>query len=204
MFDESILNGQILNARSLADKTNNYCISLMGSPKIDITEISNTENQFLLPIYQNFLAKFPNFNEGVVHIDPKGYYTPIDDGSYGCATVRRLPFSNQRVIAVADMRHCALFKKDNLAIFFHGVTKTAYGYKFISKKFYIKPIPGISAGTHEILFQSKNSSEYYKEEYDDFDENSRVYMTMKSEYEAKEAVNSETYSQSTRNYNDDE
>jgi hypothetical protein len=196
------LDGQ--NSKSLSDKIFNYCLALTGSPRVDITEISIRENPFLLPEYQNFLTKFPNFKEGVVHIDPKGHYTPIDEGSFGCATLRRLPFTNQRVIAITDMRNTALFKEDRLAIFFHGVVPTNWGYKFISKNFFIIPIPGISPGSQEILFRTDSAANYFKEEYDDFDEDDRYILAAKQEYETRYETQSDNYSRSTKNTNDDE
>jgi len=83
------------------------------------------------------------------------------------------------------------------------VTKTQFGYKPISKSFFVKPTSGVSPSTQDALFQTTSNQDYYKEEDEDFDENDRHYMRVKHAYEMRDTNHSDVYSESTKNGDDE-
>lgn len=112
-------------------------------PRID--RISATENPYLYPYYHEFEYTMRQYTSGVFIIDPRGFYTPIEDGRCGVVHVERLPIVKTPVYGLTDLSDCALLEEGQRIIIFQGVFQVrVYGWRFIDESFQVKPIAGFT------------------------------------------------------------
>lgn len=103
------------------------------------------KHPFLFPYIRAILNLIKRYEFGIFFMDPKGIYTPIEEGFFGVIHLARLPRKQDDVFCLTDLRDCAKYDHKGRIIILQGVFRTRdYGYKFISDDFFITPVLGVS------------------------------------------------------------
>jgi len=134
-----------------------------------IERISKKDNPYLWPYYLQFIERMEAYPLGIFIIDPRGVYTPIEDGECGVIHVERLPIVDQAVYGLTDLNKSAILREDesdDRVIIFQGVFLTrTLGWRFIDNSFQVKPIAGIRPLPRHIrLIQTRDGSPVKKED----------------------------------------
>ena len=107
------------------------------------------------------------YPSGVFIIDPRGIYTPIDNGDCSIIHVERLPIVKSAVYGLTDLNKSVVLFDDRgeRILIFQGVFQMeGYGWRFIDNSFQVKPIAGIATTTVRRMFHLRDGSELKAEE----------------------------------------
>lgn len=141
------------------------------SESSDSIRVSDKENPALFPLFEHIRFNFAKYWTGIVVVDRQGIYTPIEKYDNNIIHLMRLPKLNVPVYGLSDLRSIVHTKCEGLTVVFQGVYKTVTGsYDFISREYYIRPVPGISFEKHLIVQHVVKIGMYEPPINDDSDE----------------------------------